>query len=106
MAPQGRRQTGLSADPVALLKREHEMILDQLAVTETAMSPRAAGSGVAKGADRSTLRKLLQFFTSRVGVHFRREEVLIAALQRFLGRKQEQQEQFQSFSFYFSFKRR
>ena len=82
------------------------MILDQLAMIETAMSPRSAGSGVAKGGDRSTLRELLQCFTSRVGVHFRREEVLIAALRRILGRKQEQQEQFQSFSFYLSFKRR
>ena len=82
------------------------MILDQLAMIETTRSPRFAGSGVAKGADRSTLRELLQFFTSRVGVHFRREEVLIAALQRVLGRKQERQEQFQSFLFYLSFKRR
>jgi hypothetical protein len=70
------------------------MILDQLAMIETAMSPRAAGSGAAKGV------------TSHVGVHFRREEVLIATLQRILGRKQERQEQFQSFSFYFSFKGR
>jgi hemerythrin-like domain-containing protein len=97
MLPQGRRQTGLTVDPVALLKREHEMILDQLAMIETAMSPCSAGNGVAKGADRSTVRELLQFFTSRVGVHFRREEMLIAALQRILGRKQETQEQFQSF---------
>jgi hypothetical protein len=82
------------------------MILDQLAMIETAMSPRAAGSGVAKGTDQSTLQELLQFFTSRMGVHFRREEVLIAALQRILGRKQEKQEQLQSFSFYFSFNRR
>lgn len=72
---------GLASDPVALLKREHEMILDQLAIIETAMSSRAAGNGVVKGADRSTRRELFQFFTSRVGVHFRREEVLIAALQ-------------------------
>jgi len=78
---------GLASDPVALLKREREMILDPLAMIETAISPRAAGSGVAKGV------------TSCVGVHCRREEVLIAALQRILGRKQEQQEQIQSFSF-------
>jgi hypothetical protein len=52
---------------------------------------------MAKGADRSTVRELPQFFTSRVGVHFRREEMLIAALQRILGRKQEKQKQFQSF---------
>ena len=48
MAPQGHRQTGLTVDPFALLKREHDMILDQLAMIETAMSPRSAGSGVAK----------------------------------------------------------
>ena len=46
MVPQGRRQTGLTVDPVALLKREHEMILDQLAMIETTRSPRFAGSGV------------------------------------------------------------
>jgi hypothetical protein len=73
------------------------MILDQLAMIETAMSPCSAVSGVAKGADRSTVCELLQFFTSRVGVHFKREEMLIAALQRILGRKQKRQEQFQSF---------
>ena len=61
--------TGLASDAVALLKREHEMIPDQPAMIETAMSHRSAGSGVAKGG------------TSRVGVHFRREEVLIAAFQ-------------------------
>ncbi len=73
------------------------MILDQLAMIETAMSPCSAGNGVAKGTDRSTVRELLQFFTGRVEVHFRREEMLIADLQRILGRKQEKQEQFQSF---------
>ncbi len=31
------------------------MILDQLAMVETAMSPRFAGSGVVKGTDQSTL---------------------------------------------------
>lgn len=73
------------------------MILDQLAMIETAMSPRSVGSGVAKGTDRGTLRELLQFFTGPVEVHFKREEVLVADLQRILGRKQERQEQFQSF---------
>jgi hypothetical protein len=82
---------------VALLKREHGMMLDQLAMIEAAMSPRSVGSGVAKGTDRGTLRELLQFFTGRVDVHFKREAVLVADLQRILGRKQEGQEQFQSF---------
>jgi hypothetical protein len=63
------------------------MILDQRAMSDTVMSPRSAGRGVAKGV------------TSCEGVHFKREEVLIAAVQRILGQKQEQQEQFQSFSF-------
>lgn len=73
------------------------MILDQLAMIETAMSLRSGGSGAAKGTDRGTLRELLQFFTGPVEVHFRREEVLVADLQRVLGRKQEDQEQFKSF---------
>jgi hemerythrin-like domain-containing protein len=97
MVPQGCRQTSITVDPVALLTREHGMILEQLAMIETAMSPRSVGSGVAKGTDRGTLRELLQFFTGPVDVHFRREEVLVADLQRILGRKQEDQEQFQSF---------
>lgn len=73
------------------------MMLDRLAMLETAMSPRVVESGVARGPDRSTLRELLQFFTGRVDVHFKREEVLVADLQRILGRKQNEQEQFQSF---------
>ena len=97
MVPQERRRTSIAVDPVALLEREHEMILDQLAMIETAMTPRSVGSGVTKGTDRGTLRELLQFFTGPVEVHFRREEVLIGDLQRILGRKQEGQEQFQSF---------
>jgi len=97
MVPQRCRQASLTVDPVALLKREHEMILDQLAMIETAMSPRSVGSGVAKGTDRGTLRELLQFFTGPVEVHFRREEVLVADLQRVLGRKQEDQGQFNSY---------
>lgn len=97
MVPQGCKPASITIDPVALLKREHEMILDQLAMIETAMSPRSVGSGEAKGTDRGTLRELLQFFTGPVEVHFKREEVLVVDLQRILGRKQEEQEQFQSF---------
>ena len=87
MLPQGRRQTGLTVGPVALLKREHDMILEQRAMSDTAMSPRSAGRGVAKGV------------TSCEGVHFKQEEVLIASLQPILGWKQERQAQFQNFSF-------
>ena len=97
MVPQECRRTSITVDPVALLKREHGMILDQLAMIETAMSPRSAGRGAAKRTDRGTLRELLQFFTGPVDVHFKREEVLVGDLQRILGRKQEEQEQFQSF---------
>lgn len=73
------------------------MILDRLAMVETAMSPRSVGSGTVKRTNRDTLRELLEFFTGPVDVHFKREEMLVGDLQRILGRKQEQQEQFQSF---------
>lgn len=91
------RRTSITVDPVALLKREHRKILDQLAMIETAMSPRSVGGGEARGTDRETLLELLQFFTGPVDVHFKREAVLVGDLQRILGRKQEKQEQFQSF---------
>jgi hemerythrin-like domain-containing protein len=87
----------VTVDPVALLKREHGMILDQLAMIESAMSLRPVGRGEAKRTDRDTLRELLRFFTGPVEVHFKREEMLVGDLQRVLGRKQEGQEQFQSF---------
>jgi hemerythrin-like domain-containing protein len=75
-------------DPVALLKREHQMISDQLGMIE-ALLERHAETGVAKSPPephRETLRELLRFFTTRVGVHFRREAVLVATLRRVLGR--------------------
>ncbi len=97
MVSQGSRRTSLTVDPLALLKREHRMILDRLAMVETAMSPRSSGSGTVKGTNRETLRELLEFFTGPVDVHFKREEMLVGDLRRFLGRKQEEQEQFQSF---------
>lgn len=97
MVPQECRRTSIAVDPVALLRREHGMILDQLAMIETAMSPRSGGNGVAKGTDRGTLRELLQFFTGPVEVHFRREEVLVEDLQRILGWKQVDQGQLKSF---------
>jgi hypothetical protein len=73
------------------------MILDRLAMVETAMSPRSSGSGAVKGTNRETLRELLEFFTGPVDVHFKREAMLVGDLRRILGRKQEEQEQFQSF---------
>jgi hemerythrin-like domain-containing protein len=91
------RRTSIAVDPVALLKREHGMILDRLAMIETAIRPHSAGSGEVKGTDRDTLRELLQFFTGPVDVHFKREEVLVGDLQRIHGRTQDVHEQFQSF---------
>ena len=73
------------------------MILDRLAMVETAMSPRSSGSGAVRGTNRETLRELLEFFTGPVDVHFKREAMLVGDLRRILGRKQEEQEQFQSF---------
>lgn len=73
------------------------MILDRLAMVETAMSPRSVGSGAVKRTNRETLRELLEFFTGPVDVHFKREEMLMGDLRRILGRKQEEQEPFQSF---------
>ena len=67
------------------------MILDRLAMVETAMSPRSSGSGAVKGTNRATLRELLEFFTGPVDVHFKREEMLVDDLRRILGRKQEEQ---------------
>lgn len=72
------------------------MILDQLAMVETAMSPRSAG-GAVKRTNRETLRELLEFFTGPVEVHFKREALLVDELRRILGRKQEDTEPFQSF---------
>ena len=97
MVSQDRTRTSITVDPVALLKREHRMILDRLAMVETAMSPRSSGSGAVRGTNRDTLRELLEFFTGPVDVHFKREAMLVGDLRRILGRKQEEQEQFQRF---------
>jgi hemerythrin-like domain-containing protein len=75
----------MAVDPLALLRREHEQILDQLGMLETAVGVRRAG-GAVEEQRRTTLRELLSFFTKRVVVHFRRESVLISALCKVLGR--------------------
>ncbi len=93
MVSQGHGRTGPAVDPVALLKREHEMILDQLRMIEAILGPRSVGRCRAEP-DRETLRELLRFFTSRVGVHFKREAVLITTLRRVLGRTPEAGDQF------------
>ncbi len=97
MVSQASRPTRITVDPVALLKREHRMILDRLVMVETAMSSCLAGSGAVTRANRDTLRELLEFFSGPVDVHFTREAMLVADLRRLLGRKQEGQEQFQTF---------
>lgn len=97
MVSQGNRRMSLTVDPVALLEREHRMILDRLAMVETTMSPRSVGNGTVKRTNRGTLRELLEFFTGPVDVHFKREEMLVSELRRILGRTQEERDQFQSF---------
>ncbi len=72
------------------------MILEQLDMIETAIGPRPARRGVLTKANRSTLCELLKFFTRRIGVHFKREAMLIAALGQALDRKREERNQFQS----------
>ena len=72
------------------------MILEQLIMIETTIGPRSSRGSVLTKANRSTLRELIKFFTHRVGVHFKREAMLITALRRILGRKPEEQNQFQS----------
>lgn len=81
--PGRRLLPGHEVDPVALLAREHQVILDRLHLIELAVAPRAAARGTAI-LDRTTLRELLDFFTDRVSVHFKREAVLISALSRAL----------------------
>ncbi|MBM4121233.1 MAG: hemerythrin domain-containing protein [Nitrospira sp.] len=92
-------------DPILLLKREHEMILDRLRMIETAIAPRAGGP-LLRGMqrvrrattepDRPTLRELLRFFTESTEVHFKREAVLITALNRALGRTQKDRNRFEN----------
>ncbi|MEW6544844.1 MAG: hemerythrin domain-containing protein [Nitrospirota bacterium] len=98
-AHRGNGRTGLLLDPIALLTREHEMIREQLRMIEAIVGPRGAnphGSGMhgLAESDRDTLRQLFRFFTSRVGVHFKRESLLIAALTRTRGQKRGEREQF------------
>jgi hemerythrin-like domain-containing protein len=82
--PPGRRPLpGHEVDPVALLAREHQVILQRLHLIELAVAPRPDARG-ARTLDRATLRELLDFFTDRVSVHFEREAVLISALSRAL----------------------
>lgn len=72
------------------------MILEQLIMIETTIGPRTTRRGVLTKANRSTLRELLTFFTHRVGIHFKREAMLIEALRKIHERKREERNQFQS----------
>jgi hemerythrin-like domain-containing protein len=99
---QHRRRHRISVDPVALLKREHEMIREQLRMIEAVVGEAKGGNtGAASDrrralpeTDRTTLRELLRFFTSRVGVHFRREAVLMRVLGNVLGGRGAERDQF------------
>ncbi len=73
------------------------MILERLAMVETAMSSCSVGIGTVKRTNRETLRELLEFFIGPVEVHFKREELLEGDLRRILSRTQGEEEQFQSF---------
>lgn len=91
-------RSGALVDPVALLKREHEVIRDQLDMIEAVIGLRRGRTRVARGRVRSkvdgdTLCELFRFFTGPVGVHFAREKVLIAALNRTLARGREERKQ-------------
>jgi hemerythrin-like domain-containing protein len=80
----------VQVDPVALLKREHDMISDQLHMIERTVTSGVRRKRVLAPPDRETLRDLLRFFTDRVGIHFDRESVLISALSRSIGPKREE----------------
>jgi hemerythrin-like domain-containing protein len=71
---------------------------------ETVTSPvvadvRRAGMRVLAKPERKTLRELLRFFTGRVGVHFKREAVLITALRRVIGRGHAERNEFENLLF-------
>lgn len=94
-------RSGALVDPVALLKREHKGIRDQLDMIEAVIGPRwgkrpATTGRTGSTMDRDTLCELFRFFTDRVGVHFAREEVLIRTLGRTLTRRREERKQLNS----------
>lgn len=84
-------------DPIALLKREHEIILDRLRRIDRVVGPVTEKRPAERKRRlappvRAALRKLLGFFTDRMAVHFEREEILIQTLVRVLGSKQAKRE--------------
>lgn len=54
---------------------------------------RTSGGAMAEP-DRHMLREILRFFTGQVGVHFKREVMLVSALRQILGWKQDDYERF------------
>lgn len=96
MGSRAHQGSKFSVDPVALLQREHAVILEQLVMIETTIGPRTRGRAVLTETNQNTLRELLRFFTRRVSIHFKREEMLITALRRIFSRKPAEQNQFQS----------
>jgi hemerythrin-like domain-containing protein len=87
----GLRQRPESAaiDPIALLKREHEQILKHLrmidAIVDLMRKDRRQAGPADNHLDRLELAQAFRFFTGRVGIHFRREAILISTLARTLG---------------------
>jgi hemerythrin-like domain-containing protein len=94
MEIQARGQKRMVVDPMVLLKREHEVILDRLHMIEATLDTNGDKSPAPVEPDRRTLRELFRFFTSRVEIHFKREAVLIAALSSNQGGKRDQGERF------------
>ncbi|TAJ26781.1 MAG: hemerythrin domain-containing protein [Nitrospirae bacterium] len=82
-------------DPLHLLKREHEVMLDHLRMIETTIAPRTTRSRVTAEPDRRTLCELFRFFTDRVSIHFSREAVLMVALSRSFGQEQTARKRFE-----------
>lgn len=90
------QRVDLAVDPVALLHREHDMILHQLALIEAMIDQKTMRCRRLTATSRSTLLELLKFFVHRVGVHFKREAIVIAALGKSSDRKRHAPNQFQS----------
>lgn len=82
-------------DPLHLLKREHELILDHLRMIETTVAPSLLRHHAPTEPEWKTLRELFRFFTGRVAIHFNREAVLMAALGRSFGRERSARQQFE-----------
>lgn len=77
--------------PIALLHREHEIILMRLALLEQAVrllrGSRVLASHYGYREARESLQEQVKFFARAVRVHFKREAILFAALARTLASK-------------------